>query len=83
MYKFNFINEINNKIIVKIKNKKNTGTNYKTKDKYKFDAISIQLIGPTSISDNTITYIEAVELYKGLGIFLKKNKMKVLKKETK
>ena len=64
MYKNNFKNEINNNISVKIKNIKTTGVNYKTGDEYKFDAVNIQLIGPTSISENTITYKEAKEIYK-------------------
>ena len=80
MYKNNFENEIGNKITVKIKNVKDTGVNHKTSDKYKFDAVNIQLIGPTSMSENTITYKEAKEMYKGLKIFFKNNKMKPLKK---
>ena len=79
MYKNNFKNEIDNKISVKIKNVKDTGTNHKTGDKYKFDAVNIQLIGPTSTLENTITYKEAKEIYKGLNIFFKDNKMKTLK----
>ena len=49
MYKNNFKNEIDNKITVKIKNVKDTGINHKTGNKYKFDAVNIQLIGPTSV----------------------------------
>ena len=79
MYKNNFENEIGNKITVKIKNVKDTGVNHKTSDKYKFDAVNIKLIGPTSVSDNTITYKEAKQIYKGLGKFFKNNKMKSLK----
>lgn len=80
MYKQNFNNEIDNKIIVKIKNVKDIGTNNKTDDTYKFDAINLQLIGPTSIYENIITYKEAKEIQKGLSIFLKNNKMKSCKK---
>lgn len=79
MYKNNFKNEINNKITVKIKNVKETCLNYKTGDKYKLDAVNLQLIGPTSMSENIITYKEATEIYKGLSVFLKKNKMKKCK----
>lgn len=75
-YKNTFINEIGNKITVKVKRAKDTGTNHKTKDKYKFDAINLELIGPTSMSGNVITYLEAREMYKALGKFLKENKMK-------
>ena len=83
MYKSIFTNEINNKIIVKIKNTKDIGTNYKSKEMFKFDAVDLQLIGPTSVMSNTITYKEAEEIYRGLGKFLKKNKMKILKKYKK
>lgn len=82
-YKNTFINEIGNKITVKVKKAKDTGTNYKTKDKYKFDAVNLELIGPTSISGNVITYLEAREMYKALGKFLKENKMKKMKKCSK
>lgn len=75
MYKINFNNEINNKITLKIKNVKDTNKNHKTKNEYKFDAVNIQLTGPTSISENIITYKEAEELYIGLKDFLSKNKM--------
>ena len=80
MYKHNFKNEIDNKITVKIKNVKETGVNHKTGNKYKFDAVNLQLIGPTSMSGNIITYKEAEEIYKGLSEFFKDNKMKTLKK---
>jgi len=83
MYKNNFKNEIDNKITVKIKNVKDTGVNHKTGYKYKFDAVNIQLIGPTSMSENIITYKEAKEIYQGLSIFFKDNKMKTLKQVKK
>ena len=79
MYKTNFNNEINNKITLKIKNVKDSNKNNKTKNEYKFDAVNIQLIGPTSMSENIITYKEAEELYSGLKEFLSKNKMKTFK----
>jgi hypothetical protein len=37
----NFINEIGNKIKIKIQKNTNYGINYKTKEKIKFDGISI------------------------------------------
>ena len=83
MYKNNFKNEINNGINVKIKNVKDTGVNHKTGNKYKFDAVNIQLIGPTSMSENIITYKEAKEIYRGLSVFFKDNKMKTLKQVKK
>ena len=46
---------------------------------YKFDAVNLQLIGPTSMSGNIITYKEAKEIYRGLSVFFKNNKMKTLK----
>ena len=51
----------------------------KTGNKFKFDSVNIQLIGPTSMSENIITYKEAKEIYKGLSVFFKENKMKTIK----
>jgi hypothetical protein len=68
----NFINEIGNKIKIKIKNQKDNGINYKTKEKIKFTGVSISIIGPSSISENIITYKEAEELYLNLKKFLNK-----------
>ena len=65
-----FTNELDNKIKIKIKNQKDTGVNSKTKEKIKFDGISISIIGPTSVSENIITYKEATELYLSLRKFL-------------
>ena len=67
-----FINELDNKIKIKIKNQKDTGVNSKTKQKIKFDGISISIIGPTSVSENIITYKEATELYLALQKFFDK-----------
>ena len=67
-----FTNELDNKIKIKIKNQKDTGVNSKTKQKIKFDGISISIIGPTSVSENIITYKEATELYLALQNFLVK-----------
>ena len=74
----NFINELKNKIKIKIKNHKDSGVNYKTQQKINFDGISISIIGPTSESENVITYKEAIELYLALQKFLNINKDKVL-----
>jgi len=68
----NFTNEIGNLIKIKIKNKKDTGTNYKTKEKKNFTGVSICIQGPTSQSENIITKQEAEELYKCLQKFLNK-----------
>jgi len=68
----NFINEIGNKIIIKIQKNTNFVINYKTKEKIKFDGISIYIIGPTSESGNVITLEEAIKLHKCLGEYLKK-----------
>jgi hypothetical protein len=68
-----FINELENKIKIKIKNKKDTGVNYKTQQKIKFDSVSISISGPTSVSENVITYKEASELYLALQKFFDTN----------
>ena len=39
-------------------------------EKEEFDAIKITMKGPTSTSENTITYQEAEELHKALTEFL-------------
>ena len=68
----NFINEIGNKIKIKIKNQKDTGINYKTTEKIIFNGVSMSIIGPTSMSENVVTYKEAKELYFALKKFLNK-----------
>jgi len=67
-----FTNEVGNRIKIKIKLQKDTGTNFKTKDKVSFEGVNICIIGPTSTSENTITLQEAKELHILLGQFLKK-----------
>ena len=67
-----FINEIGNTIKIKIKKQKDTGMNYKTKKVTSFQAVNISISGPTSESENIITYKEAYELYMSLGDFLGK-----------
>ena len=71
----NFINEIGNKIKIKIQKNTNFGVNYKTKEKIKFnDGVKITIIGPTSKITNEITLEEAIQLHKCLGKYLKKFK---------
>ena len=70
----NFINEIGNRIKIKIKKQKDIGTNSKTKEKIKFDGVNISIIGPTSMSENIITLEEAKQLYKCLHDFLYEQK---------
>lgn len=68
----NFINEIGNHIKIKIKNKKDTGINYKSKEKITFSGVSILIQGPTSESENIVTKREAEEMYYALKKFLNK-----------
>ena len=70
MIKRVFKNEIGNNIIIRIKNKKDTGTNFKTKEEFKFTGVSISIEGPSSVSENVITNQEAEELYMALDKFL-------------
>ena len=72
----NFINEIGNKIKIKIQKKyTDYGINYKTKEKIKYnDGVKITMIGPTSEMANEITLEEAIQLHKCLGEYLKKLK---------
>jgi len=66
----NFINENGNPI--KIKNKKDTAKNYKTKEKFTYTGVSILIQGPNSESENIVTRQEAEELYECLRKFLNK-----------
>ena len=74
MEKSIFINEIGNKITVKVKNYNGIEENYKTGDNIKFNGVAVIMIGQTSMSENKITLMEARELYKTLGKFLKNKK---------
>ena len=67
----NFINEIENKIKIKIQKNTDFGVNYKTKEKIKFNGVKITMIGPTSEMTNEITLKEAIQLHKCLGEYLK------------
>jgi hypothetical protein len=70
MIKSIFKNELGNKITIIIKNKRDTGTNFKTKEEFKFTGVSISIEGPSSVSENVITNQEAEELYMALDKFL-------------
>ncbi len=71
----NFVNEIGNKIKIKIQRNTDSATNYKTKEKIKFNnGVKITIQGPTSISTNEITLEEAIQLNKCLEEYLKKIK---------
>ena len=69
-----FINEVGNKIQVKIKDYNGVGENSKTKENIKFKGCEIQLIGPKSMSTNEITMQEAKMIYKMLGEYLDSKK---------
>jgi hypothetical protein len=71
----NFVNEIGNKIKIKIQRNTDFAINYKTKEKIKFnDGVKITMIGPTSELGAEITLEEAIQLHKCLGEYLKKMK---------
>ena len=71
----NFVNEIGNKIKIKIQRNTDTATNYKTKEIIQFnDGVKITMIGPTSEMTSKITLEEAIQLHKCLGDYLKKLK---------
>jgi hypothetical protein len=71
----NFVNEIGNKIKIKIQRNIDFAINYKTKEKIKFnDGVKITMIGPTSEMTNEITLKEAIQLHKCLGEYFKKLK---------
>lgn len=74
MVKKVFLNELDNKIIIRIKNKRDKGINFETKEEIKFTGVSITIEGPSSISENVITQKEAEELYLALDKFLFKSK---------
>ena len=55
----NFINEIGNKIKIKIQRNTDFAINYKTKEKIKFnDGVKITMIGPTSEMTSEIIAIK-------------------------
>lgn len=65
-----FANELGNPITIKIKNKNESGKNYKTDKKIKFKGVSVMIEGPTSTAEWVITKMEAIKLYETLGEFL-------------
>jgi len=67
----NFVNEVGNKIKIKIKKYNGNGVNHKTKESVKFKGVSVSIIGPTSEMENMITLDEAKKLYECLGEYLK------------
>jgi hypothetical protein len=70
-----FVNEIGNKIKIKIRRNNDFAINYKTKEKIKFNnGVKITMIGPASEMTNEITLEEAIQLHKCLGEYLKKLK---------
>jgi len=71
MIEKNFINELGNKIKIKIKNKKIIAVNYETKEEVYFNGVSITIRSPTSEGDLEITRKEAEEIYLSLKKFLK------------
>lgn len=62
----NFYNEIGNEISISVEKTKDIN---KEKQK-KFDAVKITIEGPNSVSDNTITNMEAIELNNILTEFI-------------
>jgi hypothetical protein len=65
-----FVNEIGNRIKIKVQAWNDSGVNHKTKQKIKFKGVKISMVDPTSISENEITLEEARRLYITLGEFL-------------
>ena len=63
-----FVNELGNKITLKIKKQKDTGYS-PSGVKHRFDAVNIKLSGPESEAEWVITYREAAEIHKGLTQF--------------
>ena len=57
-----FVNELNNKITVKVKQ-------HRTDSRYR--GVTVMIVGPTSMSENLITLKEAKELHKTLGKYLR------------
>ena len=71
MEKETFINELGNKILVRVKESNTKGVTCDG-NCVKLDAVEILIRGPRSESSNTITWQEAHEIYKVLRRFLKK-----------
>ncbi len=69
---FNFVNELGNSIQIIIKNENTSATKYSTGESMNYNGIDIIMSGPTSTSENVITYMEAEILFQSLKAFLKK-----------
>ena len=67
-----FINELGNKVKIRIKNKKVVAVNYETKEEIDFNGVSISIQGPTSEGEFVVTYKEAEEIFLTLKKYLKK-----------
>ncbi len=67
-----FVNELDNKITIKIVAKKAEGKNHKTQVPVKFAGVCVRISGPTSEAENIITRKEAEELRAALNEFLDK-----------
>ena len=70
-YSKKFVNEIGNPIMFSSKITTDTATNKKTQKRFSFDAINMRLSGPTSVSENTVTIMEAKVMMQGLRKTLK------------
>lgn len=71
MEKTTFINELGNKILIKVSEINSEG---EMAGKFiEFDGVSILIRGPKSESENIITWMEATKLYDILGKFIKTN----------
>lgn len=68
--KSKFTNELGNKIDIKVTSTSTTGVNNEGA-KRRFNAVKLTIVGPTSLSENTITLVEARELLKCLREYLK------------
>lgn len=73
MAKSKFVNEIGNSIEIKVKKRNGTGTNYANKKKCTYRGVVVEIIGPTSMSSNEITLMEARKLLATLQTFFREN----------
>lgn len=68
----NFINEIGNKIKIKIKSQRDFGVNEKTKETIFFKGVNITMFSPVTTHETVVTHKEAEELFYALKKFLNK-----------
>ena len=71
--KYSFKNELGNQIETKIKKVTTEGTKSKTGEEVSFDAISLSIVGPNSMTENIITFQEGEKLHQLLGLFLERH----------